>query len=207
MKTRFFTIMSLLISTSFFANQSFGALNGGSSSLSEESSILNDGSSSIINKVEPHKSFSQSSVGAGLSAGVRLNLVNNIFTDSEYNFRKKDHIFTEIEAFGNQFFVGEIKQNFGGRLNLGYEFKAFRIYGSGGYVASTIDYQETGNPKQSIVASAPFFGIGLGYDITKRISIRLNSMLYNIDFAPKNSEFKNVEVNVSAVNLGLALHF
>ena len=39
-------------------------------------------------------------------------------------------------------YSGEIKQNFGGKLNLGYETHGFRIYGSGGYVASTFDYQE-----------------------------------------------------------------
>jgi hypothetical protein len=132
----------------------------------------------------------------------------DIFIDSEdKNSKTIDHIFTEIEIFGNQFFSGEIKQNFGGRLNLGYEIKGLRIYGSGGYVASTFDYQEEKNSKQSIISSAPFYGIGLGYDLTKTISLRLNSMFYNLDFNPKNSEFKSVEVDVSSVNLGLALNF
>lgn len=194
MKLRFLTIFSLSLSALLFANQSFAALNGGSSS--------------VASGAVPNKSFSESAVGAGLSAGVRFNLAEDIFTDSEdKNSKTKDHIFTEIEAFGNQFFSGEIKQNFGGRLNLGYEIKGIRIYGSGGYVASTMDYQETGNTKQSVTASAPFFGVGLGYDITKTTSIRLNSMFYNFDFTPKNSGFKSVEVNVSAVNLGLAVHF
>ena len=192
MKLRFLTIISL--SVLLFANQSFASLNFGSSTDASET--------------EPNKSFSESVVGAGLSAGFRFNLAENIFTDSEdKNSKTKDHIFTEIEAFGNQFFSGEIKQNFGGRLNLGYEIKGIRIYGSGGYVASTMDYQETGNTQKSITASAPFFGVGLGYDISKNTSIRLNSMLYNFDFTPKNSGFKSFEVNVSALTLGLAVHF
>jgi hypothetical protein len=130
MKLRFLTIISL--SVLLFANQSFASLSFGSSTDASET--------------EPNKSFSESVVGAGLSAGFRFNLAENIFTDSEdKNSKTKDHIFTEIEAFGNQFFSGEIKQNFGGRLNLGYEIKGIRIYGSGGYVASTMDYQEAGN--------------------------------------------------------------
>ena len=194
MNLRFLTIISLFVTTLLFANQSFAA--------------LNVGSSTVLAGDSPYKSFSESLVGAGLSAGVRFNLAEDIFTDSEdKNSKTKDHIFTEIEAFGNQFFSGEIKQNFGGRLNLGYEIKGIRIYGSGGYVASTMDYQEVGNSKQSLTASAPFFGVGLGYDITKTTSIRLNSMFYNFDFKPKNSGFKSIEVNVSAVSLGLALHF
>lgn len=169
---------------------------------------INGGSSTVPAGESPYKSFSESAVGAGLSIGARFNLAEDIFTDSEdKNSKTRDHIFTEIEAFGNQFFSGEIKQNFGGRLNLGYEIKGIRIYGSGGYVASTTDYQETGNTKQSVTASAPFFGIGLGYDITKNIGIRLNSMFYNFDFTPKNSGYKSVEVDVSAVTLGLAVHF
>ena len=169
---------------------------------------IGGGSSTVPAGQYPEKSFSESAVGAGLSAGVRFNLAEDIFTDSEdKKSTTKDHIFTEIEAFGNQFFSGEIKQNFGGRLNLGYEIHGVRIYGSGGYVASTTDYQETGNTKQSVNASAPFFGIGLGYDITKNIGIRLNSMFYNFDFTPKNSGYKSVEVVVSAVTLGLAVHF
>lgn len=171
-------------------------------------SAINGGSSTVPAGASPYKSFSSSGVGAGLSVGARFNLAEDIFTDSEdKKSTTKDHIFTEIEAFGNQFFSGEIKQNFGGRLNLGYEIKGIRIYGSGGYVVSTTDYQETGNTKQSVNASAPFFGIGLGYDITKNIGIRLNSMFYNFDFTPKNSGYKSVEVDVSAVTLGLAVHF
>ncbi len=190
-------IKTLLITTAIYTSltaASFAAVGGGSSTVPTGES--------------PYKSFSESAVGAGLSLGVRFNMAEDIFTDSEdKNSKTKDHIFTEIEAFGNQFFSGEIKQNFGGRLNLGYEIKGIRIYGSGGYVASTMDYQETNNTKQSVIASAPFFGIGLGYDITKNIGIRLNSMFYNFDFTPKNSGYKGAEVDVSAATLGLAVHF
>jgi len=190
-------------------------------------STINGGSSTVAAGESPYKNFSESAFGAGLSFGVRFNMAEDIFTDSEdksfqclggesrcdvsktgiNNSKTKDHIFTEIEAFGNQFFSGEIKQNFGGRLNLGYEIKGIRIYGSGGYVSSSTEYQETGNVKQSVSASAPFFGIGLGYDITKNIAIRLNSMFYNFDFKPKNSEYKSIKIDVSAATLGLAVHF
>jgi opacity protein-like surface antigen len=172
------------------------------------SSGINGGSSTVPAGESPYKSFSENSIGVGLSVGARFNLAEDIFIDSEdKNSKTIDHIFTEIEIFGNQFFSGEIKQNFGGRLNLGYEIKGLRIYGSGGYVASTFDYQEASNTKQSKISSAPFYGIGLGYDLTKTISLRLNSMFYNLDFKPKNSEFKSVEIDVSSVNLGLALNF
>lgn len=172
------------------------------------SSGINGGSSTVPAGEPPYKSFSKNSIGAGLSIGARFNLAEDIFIESEdKNSKIKDHIFTEIEMFGNQFFSGEIKQNFGGRLNLGYEIIGLRIYGSSGYVASTFDYQETSNTKQSYISSAPFYGIGFGYDLTKNISLRLNSMFYNFNFKPKNSEFKSVEINVSAVNLGLGFHF
>lgn len=172
------------------------------------SSVINGGDSKVVNGESDNKSFSQNGLAGGLSIGSRFNLAEDIFSDAEdKNSNIKDRIFTEIEAFGNQFFSGKIKQNFGARLNLGYEIKGFRIYGSGGYVASTFDYQEAKNSKQSLISSAPFFGIGLGYDLTKTISLRLNSMFYNFNFKPKNSEFKNVEVNVSGVNLGLGFNF
>ena len=194
MKLRFLTVIFLFLSTLLLANNSSAALSGGSPNVA---------SGAVLNKT-----FSENIAGAGLSAGLRFNLAEDIFIESEdKNSKNKDHIFTEIEMFGNQFFSGEIKQNFGGRLNLGYEIKGLRIYGSGGYVASTIDYQETSNTKQSQMSSAPFYGIGFGYDLTKTISVRLNSMFYNFNFKPKNSEFKSVEINVSAVNLGLGLHF
>jgi hypothetical protein len=172
------------------------------------SSVINGGDSKVVNGESDNKSFSQNGLAGGLSIGSRFNLAEDIFSDAEdKNSNIKDHIFTEIEAFGNQFFSGKIKQNFGARLNLGYEIKGFRIYGSGGYVASTFDYQEAKNSKQSMISSAPFFGIGLGYDLTKTISLRLNSMFYNFDFKPKNSEFKSVEINVCALNLGLGINF
>lgn len=194
MKSKFLVKFLLSISALFFANQSFAALNGGNSTV--ESGIVQN------------KNFSENAVGASLSLGGRLNLAEDIFTDFEDESSKtKDHIFTEIEAFGNRFFSGEIKQNFGGRLNLGYEIKGFRIYGSGGYLSASVDYQETNNKKQSVNAGAPFFGIGVGYDITKNIGVRLNSMFYNFDFKPNNSEYKTVEVDVSALTLGLAIHF
>ncbi len=194
MKTKSLIISVISASLFILPNLSFAAISGGSSTLGGANST--------------NKSFSESSVGASLSAGVRFNLAEDIFTDSEESKNStKDHIFTEVEAFGSQFFSGEIKQNFGGRLNLGYEIFGVRIFGSGGYVVSSTDYQETGQTKQSITQGAPFFGAGLGYDIIKNVGLRLNSMFYNFDFTPKNSEFKNVEVNVSAVTLGLSLHF
>lgn len=176
-------------------------------SLTFGASAINGGSSNVADGSLVYKSFSQNVLGTGVSIGTRFNLVENIFTDLEENSKVKDHIFGEIEVFGNQFFSGEIKHNYGGRLNLGYEIKGIRIYGSGGYVSSSVDYQETNNVKQSINESAPFFGLGLGYDITKNIGLRLNSMFYNFDFKPKNSGYKGVEVNVLALTFGLAVHF
>jgi hypothetical protein len=198
MKTK---IIILSVICSMFSASAFAALNGGSST--------------VPAGTIPNKNFSDSAIGAGISAGIRFNLAEDVFTEAEeignkskeVENRKRDHIFTEMEVFGNQFFSGEIKQNFGGRLNLGYEFKGVRIYGSGGYVSSTIDYQETGNTKQSVSEGAPFFGIGLGYDLTKNVSVRLNSMFYNFDFKPKNSGYQSAEVDVTAVTLGLAIHY
>lgn len=188
-------ILSLFFTLTANLSQSFAALDGGSSLLSENSKTDN-------------KSFSQNSLGAGLAIGFRFNLADDIFTDSEdKNSKSKDHIFTEIEAFGNQFFSGEIDQNFGGRLNFGYEINGIRIYGSGGLVASKMDYQEQGSSSQKVNSLAPFFGGGMGYDITKNISLKLDSIFYNFDFKPKNSEFRRVEVSVAAISLGLALHF
>jgi hypothetical protein len=166
-----------------------------------------------------NQSFSESSAGVGLSAGIRFNLVSDVFTDSEEielnrkndlaknSKQNPDHIFTEIGIFGNQFLSGEIKQNFGGKLNLGYETSGLRIYGSGGYVASTFDYQEQSKTKESLVKSAPFFGGGIGYDITKNISLRLDGMFYNFDFKPKNSSSQKVDVSVAAGTIGIGFYF
>lgn len=194
MKINHLKVIFFSLAVIFFSNQSFAALNGGSSTVS---------SGSI-----PNKSFSESGVAIGVFGGFRFNMVENIFTDLEESDDKvKDHIFIEPELFANQFVSGEIKQNLGARVNLGYEIFGIRAYGSGGYVLSTMDYQETGSTKQSVNKTVPFFGFGLGYDISKNTSVRLNSMFYNFDFTPKNSGFKNVEVNVSAVTLGIGYHF
>ena len=199
--------LSILISCSLILNSNFAfaALDGGNS---------------ILASNLPSKDFSESTAGVGLSAGVRFNLVSDLFTDSEeVEFKKTkdsakdltrknaDHIFTEIAIFGNQFLSGEIKQNFGGKLNLGYETHGFRIYGSGGYVVSTTDYQEQNQPKQSVSEAAPFFGGGIGYDITKNISLRLDGMFYNFDFKPKNSAFQKVNVSVAAGTVGIGVYF
>ena len=83
---------------------------------------INSGTSDILNK---ESSISQS--GIGLSLGAKFNLVEDIFTDAQkmdYSFlvgkaccgsikssKKKlieDHIFTEVEVFGNRFFSGKI---------------------------------------------------------------------------------------------------
>jgi opacity protein-like surface antigen len=201
MKTKL-TIFSLLF---FLINptQPLAALSGGDSSLAGASS----------------KGFSENPLGLGLSAGLRFNLVEDIFSDSEEpqykskhapktsTAQNKDHIFAEIEAFANQFISGDLNQNFGARANLGYEIAGFRLYASGGYTASTTDYKEEDKSSQSVTASAPFFGLGLGYDITKNFSVRLNSMFYNFDFTPKNSDFNKINVDVAAVTLGLGVYF
>ncbi len=202
MKTQltFFSLLFFL----FNVSPSFAALTGGTSS----------------NNSNSNKDFSERSFAVGLSAGIRVNFVEDIFFDSEESQLKskqntktsapnhnKDHIFAEIEACANQFISGELNQNFGARANLGYEISGFRIYASGGYVASTTDYKEEGNSSHSIIASAPFFGAGVGYDITKNLSVRLNSMFYNFDFTPKNSDFNKINVNVAAMTLGIGIHF
>lgn len=194
MKFRFLTIIFSFVALLLAIDNCFAALNGSSGTITGDST---------------QKNFSENSLGVGLSVGFRFNLAEDIFSDSEdKNSKIKDHIFSEIEAFGNQFLSGEIKQNFGGRLNLGYEINGIRIYGSGGYVASTTSYQEGANSnKQSTNGSAPFFGAGLGYDLTKNISLRLNSMFYDFDFKPKNSNFKKIEVNVTSITLGLGVYF
>ena len=213
MKTKSLAIFLTAVSLFIFSNSSFAAIQGGSPTFDDSSGDSGGSGGSSSSSVSPYKSFSESAVGAGLSAGVRFNLAEDIFTDSEEKLKvesrksKADHIFTELEAFGSQFLSGEIKHNFGGRLNLGYEIYGIRLYGSGGYAISFVDYRQTGQDKQAVRKGAPFFGFGLGYDITKNIGIRLNSMFYNFDFTPKNSEFKNVEVNVAAATLGLAVHF
>ncbi|MES2677875.1 MAG: hypothetical protein V4612_06175 [Pseudomonadota bacterium] len=199
----------LLIFCLIFPNLANAALNGGSPPDS-------GGSGSSLNS-DKNKNFSESSFGAGLALGVRFNLADDIFFDSqEVEFgnkankpssKKSDHIFTEIGVFGNQFLSGEIKQNFGGKINLGYETHGFRIYGSGGYVASTFDYQEQGQKKESLIKSAPFFGGGIGYDITKNISLRLDGMFYEFDFKPKNSGFNGVNVSVAAGAFGVGVYF
>jgi len=195
MKLKYLTLIIPFIFVLFLTNQSYAE--------------LGDDTSSDVNNTS-NKTLSQNIAGTGISAGIRFNLMEDVFIESEdrnNKFKDKDHVFAEIETFANQFFSKKIKQNFGGRVNFGYEMKGIRIYSSGGYVASTMKYKETGNNRQSLIKSAPFFGVGFGYDITKRTSIRLNSMFYNFDFKPRNSGFKNVEVNNAAITLGLAFHF
>jgi hypothetical protein len=182
---------------------------------------INSGTSEILNN---KSSISQS--GIGLSLGAKFNLVEDIFTDAQkmdYSFlvgkaccgsikssKKKlieDHIFTEVEVFGNRFFSGKIDHNFGGRMNIGYEIHNLSIYGSGGYVIGNFNDQQIDNAKRSLRTKAPFVGVGIGYEITKNIGIRLNSMFYNFNYKTKDSEYANAKVSVSAFNLGLSLHF
>ncbi|MFT6106079.1 MAG: opacity protein-like surface antigen [Rickettsiales bacterium] len=184
--------------------------------------LLPNFSFAAIQVNSPNQDFSDNAIGSGLTLGVRFNLANDIFTDSEEiefnqktviestrksSSKKSDNIFTEIGIFGNQFFSGEIKQNFGGKINLGYENHGFRIYGSGGYLASTLDYQEQGQSKQSLLESSPFFGGGIGYDITKSISLRLDGMFYNFDFKSKTPNSENIDVDVATATIGLGFYF
>ncbi|MBL6664522.1 MAG: outer membrane beta-barrel protein [Rickettsiales bacterium] len=173
-------------------------------------------SNTTSNTTSPTADVTESTIGVGLSVGKRLNLSTNILSDiffDEYDEenkrdeKTKDHIFTEIEIFGNYNISGEINQDYGIRLNLGYEIEGFRLYPSFGYLKAKLDYIEDNSQKQSISESSPFVGFGIGYDITKNIGVRMNYSIYSIDFKPKNSVYDNVEVDVSTVNLNLAVHF
>lgn len=150
--------------------------------------------------------FTETVSGISAIAGVRFKLTEQVLSDI-FELETKDSIFVETEGFFNKILSGEIKHEYGGRLNLGYEINKFRIFASSGYLVSNFEYIENSQDKQNISEAVPFFGAGIGYDLTKNISLRLNSMIYSLDTKPKNSEFSNIEIDVTSVNLGLALHF
>ena len=190
--TIFLTSLIIIISSNSFA--AFTSESGGGS-----------GSSSQNNTVD----FTESSSGAGVSLGKRFNIASDIISDVFFEDEKivKDHIFSEIELFGNYNFSGEISQDYGARFNLGYEIEGFRIYPSVGYLKAKFDYVEDSSQKQTVSASSPFVGLGIGYDITKNVGVRVNYSLYSIDFKPNDSSYDNIEIDVSTVNLNLAVHF
>ena len=174
----------------FFANNSYGAFKSDTSSLSGTENVR----------------FTENLFGVSATAGIRFKITEQILSDI-FELENKDSIFIETEGFFNQIVSGEINNEYGGRLNLGYEINKFRIFASTGYLVSSFDYVEDSSNKQNISQGTPFFGAGLGYDLTKNISLRLNSMIYSLDSKPKNSEFENIEIDVSSLSLGLALHF
>lgn len=153
--------------------------------------------------------FTESTMGVGVSFGKRHNFTSGIISDIFFEEEKivKDHVFGEIELFGNHNLSGDINQDYGARVNLGYEIEGFRIYPSVGYIKTKFNYVEDDSYKKSITTSSPFVGFGVGYDITKNIGFRINYAQYSVEFKPENSFYDEIEVDVSTLNLNLAIHF
>lgn len=153
--------------------------------------------------------FSKHQYALGLSTGIRFNIAEEIFTNSDDNKNyPKDHFFNEIEVFGNNFFSNKIKHNYGLRINNGYEIYGTRIFISGGYIQSILNYRNIYNKKTKTNTKwSPFFGFGVGYDLTKNISIKINSMFYKIDYKAKNFDNLNQKFKFMSYNIGLSYYF
>ena len=170
--------------------------------------------------------------GFEFSTGFRFKLANDIFSDSleitdkfydqyqcQNNYQLSeisnndfaDNIFIEGEIFATKYLSKNITHSLGSRVNLGYNIKSFRIFVSSGYLFTKVNYNiqnsENKNLKISQNKSLPFYGFGLGYDLTKNLSLRINSAFYQFDLSNPNISNSQSKISIKALSFGTAWHF
>lgn len=183
------TTLFLLTIFSFSFNNSFAAVDGGDTTSGTTGSV---------------KNFDETNFGAGVSLGYKLSVMEDLFTFDDSS--DHDYFYLNPNVFYNNYFTQTIKQNYGAGLDFGYGYKKFAGYVSAGYVGSNFDYKENGET-QSMNKGAAFAGFGFGYNITKHIVVKLNTMFYNFDVKPKNSAYDKVAVDLNTANLQLGFNF
>jgi opacity protein-like surface antigen len=171
-------------------------------------------------------------IGLEFSSGFRFKLANDIFSDSleitdkcydqyqcQNNYQLSeisnnnfaDNIFIEGEIFATKYLSKNINHSLGTRVNLGYNIKSFRIFASTGYLFTKVNYNlqnsENKNLKISQNKSLPFYGFGLGYDLTKNLSLRINSTFYQFDLSNPNISNSQSKISIKALSFGTAWHF
>ena len=113
----------------------------------------------------------------GVAAGIELDLLSNILTDSHLPL-STDHIFIGGDAFVNYYNDKIIDHAYGLRGRLGYKIFGAQIYGLGGS-------QHIGFNKDSMESfkhsSAPIYGYGIGYNFPLSIGVRLNRTFFNLE--------------------------
>lgn len=119
--------------------------------------------------------------------------------------KAKDKVFSAIDIFYNYYGDG-IDQNYGISYSLGYKYKKIGLFASGGYVKTDFDYIEGSKVTASSKGSG-FVGIGASYNITDNIKTKLTFMSYNFAFAPENSVYDKIKVDVRATNLAIGYSF
>ena len=196
---------ALFIIFFILSNQSFAAI--GSPSVGSSGSDLT-------------RSFSENQYGYGLFASYEFSLLKGVTTlvddftsimdeDDESKVEEPakpiDKVFSSIDLFYNYYGDG-LDQNYGLSYSLGYAYKKFSIFASGGYVKTDFDYQE-GSNSQSISEGSGFVGGGLSYNITENIKTKLSFMSYNVGLAPENSVYNKVKVAIRTTNLSVGYSF
>jgi hypothetical protein len=213
-----YLIIFILANFMFFISQDSVAM------IASESYQINNKSSKI--------NIDENIFGLEFSSGFRFKLANNIFSDSleitdkcydQYQCQNNyqlteisnndfaDNIFMEGEIFATKYLSKNISHSFGTRVNLGYNFNKFRIFTSGGYLLSKVNYNWQNNEEKTIKVSqnksSPFYGFGLGYDITKNLSLRINSTFYQFDLENKDLQNSQSKISIKAFSFGTAWHF
>ena len=213
-----YLIILILTNFMFFISQDCLAM------IASESNQINNESKKI--------NIDKNIFGLEISSGFRINLVDNIFFDSleisDYcdnklqcrnnlqiteisNSNFADNIFLEGEIFANKYLSKNITHSYGVRANLGYNINKFRIYLSGGYLSSKVNFNwqnsEEKTQKISQNKSLPFYGFGLGYDLTKNLSLRINSAFYQFDLSNPNISNSQSKISIKALSFGTAWHF
>jgi len=199
LKPKFILILLVMIISLLFSDRAKATVNFNGS---DDNSEVSEFSSSNSSK---NQNLHKNTLSLELSLGKRLELAKNIFSDPhEDNY--EDTLFSEAEIFVSKNIAGESIDNAGVRLNLGYSVTNMRVFLSSGYLGSYLKYQVDDETKSKNKGS-PFVGFGLGYDLSKNIGLRINSMFYRINFHPTGSQIQEVDIDVSAVNIGLSYHF
>ncbi|MDD2840404.1 MAG: hypothetical protein PHY80_04785 [Rickettsiales bacterium] len=187
MKRIYLPVLFLL--TVFNFNNSFAAVDGGDTSSGTTGSV---------------KNFNGTDLGLGVSLGYKLSVMKDIYTFDDSS--DHDYFFINPNVFYNNYFSQTINQNYGVGLDLGYGYKNITGYVSAGYVGSSFDYKEN-STTQSMNKGAAFVGFGFGYDLTKNVVVKVNTMFYSFDVKPNNSAYEKVAIDLNTVNLQLGFNF
>ena len=153
------------------------------------------------------KNFENSATGVGLNYRYAFNM-NNFFIAPGAFIEKIGTEATETAGFDK----AKIDYRYGLKADVGYDIAdAFSVYFTGG-VSNThyeIDWSQAELGKKSGNEAGYFYGLGLGYEITKEIGVRVEYNIQSLDLEAPKTIFGSTkaETDLSVMKVGVSYHF